>query len=227
MASRNNGRHKQKEEFAVIGLGRFGTSLAMSLVERGHYVLGIDQNPDIVQRAADHITQVVALDSTDEDALRAVDITAFETVVVSIGHNFECNLMTTVALKSLGVRNVVCKARTQRHHDILLRIGADHVVLPEHDAGRRLAHVLTGPGVLDQLELEPGFSITELRVPHSMIDHSLLESNLRRRCGVTVLLVKRGNKVVVSPEPHYVFQPDDLLVVIGNDEDLSRLHELT
>lgn len=220
-------RNGKQQEYAVIGLGRFGTSLATTLVERGYYVLGIDRDPEIVQRTADSITQAVVLDSTDENALRAVDITAFETVVVSIGHNFECNLMTTVALKSLGVRNVVCKARTQQHHDILLRVGADHVVLPEHDAGRRLAHVLSGPGVLDQLELEPGFSLTELRVPQSMVGHSLLESNLRRRCGVTVLLVKRGSALTVTPEPNYVFQPDDLLVVIGNDDDLSRLHELT
>jgi trk system potassium uptake protein TrkA len=220
-------RNGKQQEYAVVGLGRFGTSLATTLVERGYYVLGIDRDPEIVQRIADSITQAVVLDSTDENALRAVDITAFETVVVSIGHNFECNLMTTVALKSLGVRNVVCKARTQQHHDILLRVGADHVVLPEHDAGRRLAHVLSGPGVLDQLELEPGFSLTELRVPQSMVGHSLLESNLRRRCGVTVLLVKRGSALTVTPEPNYVFQPDDLLVVIGNDDDLSRLHELT
>jgi trk system potassium uptake protein TrkA len=220
-------RNGKQQEYAVIGLGRFGTSLATTLVERGYYVLGIDRDPEIVQRIADSITQAVVLDSTDENALRAVDITAFEKVVVSIGHNFECNLMTTVALKSLGVRNVVCKARTQQHHDILLRVGADHVVLPEHDAGRRLAHVLSGPGVLDQLELEPGFSLTELRVPQSMVGHSLLESNLRRRCGVTVLLVKRGSSLTVTPEPNYVFQPDDLLVVIGSDDDLSRLHELT
>jgi trk system potassium uptake protein TrkA len=220
-------RNGKQQEYAVIGLGRFGTSLATTLVERGYYVLGIDRDPETVQRIADDITQAVVLDSTDENALRAVDIAAFETVVVSIGHNFECNLMTTVALKSLGVKNVVCKARTQQHHDILLRVGADHVVLPEHDAGRRLAHVLSGPGVLDQLELEPGFSLTELRVPQSMVGHSLLESNLRRRCGVTVLLVKRGSALTVTPEPNYVFQPDDLLVVIGNDDDLSRLHELT
>ncbi len=216
----------KQQEYAVIGLGRFGTSLAATLVERGYYVLGIDQNEEIVQRIADQITQAVALDSTDESALRAVDITSFDTVIVSIGHNFECNLMTTVALKSLGVKKVVCKARTQRHHDILLRVGADHVVLPEHDAGRRLAHVLSGPGVLDQLELEPGFSITELRVPRSMIGRTLMESNLRRRCGVTVLLVKRGSSLNVAPAPDYVFEENDLLVVIGGDDALVRLHEI-
>jgi trk system potassium uptake protein TrkA len=218
-------RRNGKQEYAVIGLGRFGTSLATTLVDRGYYVLGIDRDPEIVQRIADHVTQAVALDSTDEEALRAVDIAAFETVVVSIGHNFECNLMTTVALKSLGVPNVVCKARTRQHHDILLRVGADHVILPEHDAGRRLAHVLCGPGVLDQLELEPGFSITELRVPQSMIGHSLLETDLRRRCGVTLLVVKRGKSLTVSPTPDFVFEPNDLLVVIGGDDQITRLHE--
>ncbi|NJO05233.1 MAG: TrkA family potassium uptake protein, partial [Chloroflexaceae bacterium] len=186
--SRRNGK---QQEYAVIGLGRFGISLATTLVERGYYVLGIDRDRDIVQRTADLITQVVALDATDENALRAVDIGSFETVVVAIGENFECNLMATVALKSLGVRNVVSKARTKRQRDILLRVGADHVVLPEHEAGRRLAHVLSGPGVLDQLELEPGLSITELRVP-SQWSASSIETGLRRRFGVTLLVVKRG-----------------------------------
>lgn len=219
-------RNGKQQEFAVIGLGRFGTSLASTLVDRGHYVLGIDRDVDLVQRIADRITQAVALDSTDENALRAIDIAAFETVVVAIGHNFEANLMTTVALKTLGVRNVICKARTQMHHDILLRVGADQVVLPEHDAGRRLAHILSGPGVLDQLELEPGFSLTELRVPRSMVGRSLSESDLRRRCGVTLVIVKRGHSLTVSPPADFVFEPNDLLVVIGDDEDIARLYEL-
>lgn len=220
-------RNGKQQEFAVIGLGRFGTSLATTLSDRGHYVLGIDRDAEIVQRVADHITQAVVLDSTDENALRAVDIASFETVVVAIGHNFECNLMTTVALKSLGVRNVICKARTQIHHDILLRVGADKVVLPEHDAGRRLAHILSGPGILDQLEIEPGFSLTELYVPRSMIGHSLIETDLRRRCGVTLVIVKRGHALIVSPSADFIFESNDLLVVIGNDEDIARLHELT
>jgi trk system potassium uptake protein TrkA len=218
-------RNGKQREFAVIGLGRFGTSLATTLVARGHYVLGIDRDAGVVQRVADQMTRAVALDATDENALHAVDITSFETVVVAIGNNFECNLMTTVALKALDVRNVVCKALTQRQHDILLRVGADHVVLPEHDAGRRLAHAMCGPGVLDQLELEPGYSITELRVPAGMVGKSLVESDLRRRCGVTLLVVKRGHSLMVSPAPDFIFERNDLLVVIGNDEDVTLLHE--
>lgn len=221
---RQNGK---QQEFAVIGLGRFGTSLALTLVDRGYYVLGIDREQSIVQHLADQITQVIMLDSTDEDALKAVDISSFDHVIVSIGDNFECNIMTTVALRNLEVSNIVCKARTKRQRDILLRVGANHVVLPEHDAGRRLAHVLSGPGVLDQLELEPGYSITELRVPRSMVGKTIIESDLRRRCGVNLLLVKRGSSLFVSPDADYVFEQGDLLVVLGADTDIARLHELT
>jgi trk system potassium uptake protein TrkA len=220
-------RVNKQQEFVVIGLGRFGASLARTLVGRGFTVLGIDRDRDIVQRLADQITQVVVLDSTDEEALRAVDIASFDTVVVAIGGNFEGNLMTTVALKSIGVRNVVCKATTERQRTILLRIGADKVILPEHDAGRRLAYVLSGPGVLDQLELAPGYSITELRIPRSLVGMTLIESNLRHRFGVTVLLIKREETLTVSPSVDYTFASNDILVIMGADEDIASLHELT
>ncbi len=219
-------RGGKQQEFAVIGLGRFGSSLATTLAKRGHYVLGIDADPQIVQKAAESVTQAVVLDSTDEEALRAIDIVAFDTVVVAIGENFECSMMTTVTLKAMGVHRVVCKARTQRHYDILMRVGADLVVLPEHDAGRRLANVLSGPNVLDQLELEPGFAITEMRVPQSLVGRTLAQADLRRRSGVTVLLVKRGQELNVSPPADFSFADDDLLIVIGSDADLARMHEL-
>ncbi|NJN65408.1 MAG: TrkA family potassium uptake protein [Chloroflexaceae bacterium] len=216
-----------KKEFAVIGLGRFGQSVALTLIERGYSVLGIDHDREIVQRLSEQITQVAALDATDEEALRAVDIASFDTVVVAIGENFEGNLMTTVALKALDVRYVVCKTTTERQRRILLRVGADHVVLPEHDAGRRLAHMLTGPGVLDLLELEPGYSITELRIPRSMVGHTLIETNLRHRFGVTVLVIKREQTLTVSPSANYMFASNDLLVVLGKNADIARLSELT
>ncbi len=214
------------QEFAVIGLGRFGSSLALTLVERGFNVLGIDRSREIIQRFADDITQVVAMDSSDEDALRAVDILSFDTVVVSIGSDFESNLMTTVALKSLGAKNVVCKASTERQRDILLKVGADRVVLPEQDAGRRLAQVLTAPGVLDQLELEPGYSITELKVPQPLVGHTLSESDLRRRFGITVLVVKHKQSLVVSPPADYTLAAEDLLVVLGANTNIGRLNDL-
>ncbi len=125
-------RRNSKPDIAVIGLGRFGSSLALTLAASGCKVLGIDRDQTIVQHLADDLTQTVALDATDENALRAIDITAFDTVVVAIGADFESDLMATVALKSLGVRRVICKALTERQKSILLKVGADQVVLPEH-----------------------------------------------------------------------------------------------
>ena len=192
-------RRNGKKEFAVIGLGRFGTSLALTLMGQGFHVLGIDHDPEIVQRLSDQLTQAIALDSTDEDALLAIDITVFDTVVVAIGSHFESNLMTTVALKNLNVRHIVCKALTERQQVILLRVGADRVVLPEHEAGQRLAWVLAEPRVLDHLELGPGFSVAELRVPPSMLKQTLVETDMRRRYGINVLAVRRGSALTVSP----------------------------
>ncbi len=214
-------RRNGSQEFAVIGLGRFGSAVALNLIERGYTVLGIDRDPTIVQNLADRITQIVALDSTNEDALRAVDITSFETVVVAIGTHFENNLMTTVTLKSMGVNRVVCKAVSERQQQILLRVGADQVVLPEHEAGARLAWRLAEPRVLDHLDLGSGFSVAELRVPSWLIGQSLMVSGLRKRYGINVLAVKRGSQMIVSPSSDLVLARDDMILVIGADQAIS------
>lgn len=216
-----------RAEFAVIGLGRFGSSLALALVEAGHSVLGIDEDAMLVQRISDEITHSAILDATDEDALREVEITAFDTVIVAIGADFESNLLTTAALKSLGVRHVISKAVTSRQREILLRVGADQVVQPEHDAGRRLAEELIAPAVLERLHLGPDHSVVELRTPPSMAGKSLVELNLRRRLGVTVLLIKREDELLVSPNADTVLLDDDLLVVLGSNTALQALSGLS
>ena len=217
---------KSKPEFAVIGLGRFGTSLALTLVERGYTVLGIDRDRDLVQSLADELDHVVALDATDEDALRAVDVDSFDTVVVAIGTNFEANLMTTLALKSIGVRRIICKALNLRQRTALLAVGAHEVVLPEHESARRLAQSQTMPLVLDQIALSDTHCITELTVPESIVGRSLKETDLRRRFGVTVLAVQRGNQLIVSPTADERFVQGDKLVVLGAVTDTSRLADL-
>ena len=169
-------RKNGKPEFAVIGLGRFGASLALTLASDGYGVLGIDRNRQIVQQLADKLTQTVALDSTDENALRAVDIASFETVIVAIGSDFENNLMTTVGLKNLGVPRIICKALTEKQKTILLGIGATRVVLPESEAGRRLARELTIPRILDQLVLDPEHSIVELTTTEAYTGRTLREA---------------------------------------------------
>jgi trk system potassium uptake protein TrkA len=219
-------RRNSKPEVAVIGLGRFGSSLALTLAAAGCKVLGIDRDRVIVQRLADDLTQTVALDATDEDALRAIDITAFDTVVVAIGADFESGLMATVALKILGVRRVICKALTERQKSILLKVGADQVVLPEHEAGQRLAHSLTTPLLLDQFALGNKHTLTELRVPPSFVGQTLREVDLRGRFGVTLLAVKRADDLIISPPATHRFAADDLLVAIGANEQIARLSEL-
>ncbi len=214
--SRSNGH-----EFAVIGLGRFGSAVALNLTERGYSVLGVDRDPQIVQGLADRLTQIVALDSTNEDALRAVDIASFDTVVVAIGTHFENNLMTTVTLKSLGVRRVVCKAVSERQQQILVRVGADEVVLPEHEAGARLAWRLAEPRVLDHLELGAGFSVAEVRVPQWLVGQSLMMSGLRKRYNINVLAIRRAGQMIVTPPADMLFARDDMILIIGADGSIS------
>ncbi|MCX7939406.1 MAG: TrkA family potassium uptake protein [Thermoflexales bacterium] len=213
--------NSRPQEYAVIGLGRFGSSLARTLMSRGASVLGIDRSAEIVQQMADELTQAVVLDATDENALRDIGITDFHTVIVAIGSNFEANLMTTVALRELGVPNVICKALTTRQRDILLKVGATRVILPEHEAGQRLALELLNPGMLGQLELGPGYAVMEMCTPPSMVGEPLGKSELRKR-GINVLAIKRADRVIVTPAPDTVLKPDDVLVVLGNAQEIER-----
>src|SRR4030042_2877044 len=143
-------KNKDKE-FAIIGLGRFGGSLARRLESLGHPILGIDVDPRLAKEIGDEITEAVILDATDEDALRQVDITAFQTVVVAISGNFEVNALITSTLKKLGIPHVISQSNTDRHREILLRIGADRVILPSGEGGYQLADELSIPGMLGRL----------------------------------------------------------------------------
>lgn len=219
-------RRKRKEEFVVIGLGRFGSSLAIALEAAGHHVLGIDTRPKLVQKYSNVLTHVVSLDATDEDALRAVDIMAFETVVVAIGTDFEASVLATSALKNLGIANVYCKTTSRRQADILRRVGADRVVQPEADAGRRLAEDLLAPTVLERFHLDPSYSIAELTVPHSLVCLSLAQSNIRARYGISVLVIKRGSQLMTSPAPDTILLEGDMLVILGKDEEIETFSQL-
>jgi len=195
-------------------------------MERGCNVLGIDRDRNLVQAMADEVTQAVALDATDEDALQAVDIHSFDTVIVAIGTDFESNLLTTLALKSLGVRRIVCKALTERHRTALLAVGANQVVLPEDESARRLAVSLTVPQILDQLALSTDHSISEVRLPSSLAGQTIREADLRVRFGLTVIAIKRGADLLVSPPADLTLLTGDLVAVIGHNEQIARLSEL-
>lgn len=217
----------REQEFAIIGLGRFGTSLALELEKHGQRVLGIDRDQEIVQRLADEITQAVGMDATDEDALRAIDITSFDTVIVAIGTDFESNLMITVSLKQLGVQRVICKAVNDRQRTVLARVGADLVLLPEVEAGERLARDLISPGIRSQLRLGRGFSIIEVPLPAELVGQSLAQADLRRQYSVNVLVIERGEQMVVNPDADSMLTTGDVLVMLGPDEQLQRFTALS
>ena len=218
-------KHQNKSEFAVIGLGRFGASVAQTLTDRGFTVLGIDRNMRVVQELADEITQTVALDATDEDALRAVDIAIYRTVIVAIGADFQSKMLTTLALKSVGVKRLICTASNEREKVILLKIGADEVVLPEYDSGRRLALGLAMPTLLDNLPLGRGYSISEVQLPAAFVSKMVRDTDLRIVFGLTLVAIKRGEDVLISPSADEIYKQGDQLVVIGKIEDLDRLSE--
>ncbi len=214
------------QEFAVIGLGRFGVSLAHKLTELGHNVLGIDKDYALVQTIADDIAQAVSLDAANEMALKAAGIAAFNTVIVAIGEDFEANLLITSALKSVGVKHVICKTNTDRQRAILLRIGADQVIQPERDRGERLAMELSVPTMLEHVPMGAHHSIAEIKLPKRYESQSLAQSNLRQRYGLSVLVIRREDTLIVAPPSNAILQKGDVLVVLGENDSIAKVSDL-
>ncbi|HJS17234.1 MAG TPA: TrkA family potassium uptake protein [Anaerolineales bacterium] len=211
------------KEIAIIGLGRFGGSLARRLETLGHRVLGIDSDPIIVKELADEITGAVVLDAMDEDALRQVDITAFHTVVVAVSSNFETSVLLTSTLKNWGIPQVISKSNSNRHREILLRIGADRVVLPEEESGYQLADELSIPGMLEVLRLSPDYSLIEIKAPAGLIGKGI---EAGEPYGVTVVLILRGDDLIINPDPDVRFLPEDILVLVGEKRRLAEFSNI-
>ncbi len=213
-----------KKQFAVIGLGRFGTSLCRTLTAHGHEVLAIDNDFARVQEAINTriATHAIQLDSTDEEALKAVGIKNFDVVVVAIGTHKEESILTAVILKDLGISQVVAKAMDSRHGKVLEKIGADKVVYPERDMGERIAHNLMS-NTLDFFEIAPNFSIIDVKAPAFMVGKTLRDLQLRIKHRVTLLAIKREEKNIFIPTADDLIAKEDVLVMMGNDDDLGKI----
>ena len=215
-----------QREFALIGLGRFGSSVARTLYEAGCSVLGVDRNPARVQAMADHATHVVEADATDEEVLRSLGLRNFDVVVVSVGTQLEASVLITLMLKEMGCSHVVAKASSELHGKVLQRTGADRVVFPERDMGVRVARSLITENVVDLIELTPDVSIVEFAAGGQLVGRSLRELHLRARYGVTVLAVRRGSRVMVPPPAEEKIRAGDVLVAVGANRDLERVEAL-
>jgi trk system potassium uptake protein TrkA len=199
---------------AVIGLGRFGGSLASQLVVEGVEVLGIDSSEALVQRYADALTGTAVADCTDAEALRQLDVNHFERVVVGIGSDLEASILTAAALVDFGVPNIWAKANTREHGRILERIGAHHVVLPEHEMGERVAHLVVGR-MLDYIEFEDDFAMVKVIAPDSVLGVPLAQSKVRSRYGITVVGLKRPGQEFTYATQDTVPQLGDTVIVSG------------
>ncbi|MEQ4207508.1 TrkA family potassium uptake protein [Actinopolymorpha sp. B17G11] len=214
------------DSVVVIGLGRFGSAVAGSLVRLGHDVLGIDENLDLVQRWSDRITHVVQADATDAETLRQLGVADFGRAVVAIGTDIEASVLTVLALEELGVADVWAKAISDKHGRILERTGAHHVVYPEADMGERVAHLVTGR-MIDFIEFDDGFAIAKTGTPGEAGGKTLEQSRLRSKYGITVVGVKRPGMDFTYARPETTTHAGDLLIVSGPTIQVEKFAALT
>ncbi|EJT5913127.1 TrkA family potassium uptake protein [Clostridium perfringens] len=211
------------KQFVIIGLGRFGSSVAKTLYALGHDVLAIDSNEDLVQEISDSVTHAVQMDATDENALRTLGLRNFDVAVVTIGANIQASVMATLLVKDMGIKYIIAKGNSDLHAKVLYKIGADRVILPEKDMGVRVAHNLVSSSILDYIELSPDYSIIEIESPKEWYGKSMKELSLRSKYGINVMAIKKNNEVNISPDADDVINKDDIVVAIGSAEDLTKL----
>lgn len=214
-----------KREFAVIGLGRFGGSICEELSREGMKVLAVDSNESKVNGFKNIATHAVIADSTDEQTLKDIGVKNVDHVIVAIGENIQASILTTVILVDMGVGNITVKAQNDYHEKILHKIGAHHIVHPERDMGRRLAHSLISSNILDYLELSEDYSMVEVRAGRKMIGKSLIELNIRAKFGCNVVAIKQGKDINVSPLADDQIKTNDILIIIGADKNISRFEK--
>lgn len=225
MAKRGRAPGDTSGGVVVVGLGRFGKSLALELVEQGTEVLGVDADRRVVQSLAGRLTHVVEADSTNEDAMRQLSVPAFSRGVVGVGTDLEASILSASVLLTLGVEDVWAKAISHAHGRILTQIGVHHVVRPEHDMGKRVAHLVSGR-LMDYIEFDDGFAIVKTLASEELWDVPLSRSIPRSRHGVTVVGIKRAGEGFTYATPETVVHRGDVLIVSGERVAVERFAEL-
>lgn len=215
----------RKRQFIVIGMGRFGFSVATCLYKAGYDVLAIDKDIEKIEEISSEVTHAVALDATDEKALSSVNIEDYDTAIVSIGGSIQESLLVTLLVKELGVNEIICKGQGELHGKLLKKIGASRVVLPEKEMGIRLANNLKFKSLFDYIEISKGSSIAEFTAPKEWINKTIGDINIRAKHNVTLIGIKYGNNsdVDVNINASTVIKEHDLLILIGKDDKLSKL----
>ena len=219
-------RKPSSDVVVVLGLGRFGKSLALELMEQGTEVLGIDSNEAVVQKVSHRLTHAAVADTTDEESLRQLSVHDYDRAVVGIGSDLEASLLTASALINMSVPNVWAKAISNAHAKILRQIGVTHVVRPEHDMGKRVAHLVRGR-MMDYIEFDDGFAMVKTTPPATVVGKRLGETTVRSTYGVTVVAIKRPGEGFTYATADTVIAPGDTIIVSGQVRDTERFSELT
>lgn len=214
------------KSYIVIGLGRFGTTLARQLCLQGAEVLAMDIHSDLVQQVAADVTHAVVGDAQDKEVLRALGVSNFDCAIIAIGTDLAASVLTVMNLKELEVPQIVCKAHDETHKRVLLKLGADRVEIPEKENAGRLARSLSSPNVLDYIELSEDCGIIEVPVPKNWQGKTLKELNVRAKLGVNIIAVEQGSTINVSPAADYCICSGDILVVLGESAALEKVQKL-
>ena len=216
----------KRKQYVVFGIGRFGSSLCKTLCDMGHEVLAVDGREDVINDIAPYVTQAIQMDATDEDAIDRIGLRNFDGAVISIGDNVRDSILVSLLCKEAGVPYVVSKATDELHAKVLYKVGVDRVVFPERDMGVRVAKSLIAPNVLDLINLSEDFSLESIQVPRDWAGKTLHEVDVRRKYGVSVLLVQREGEVLMELSRDFRLQPQDVLMVLGQKHDVEKVEGL-
>lgn len=212
--------------YLVVGLGRFGSEAARCLSQLGCEVMALDSKNELVQQISSDVTQAVVADARDKEVLKALGANNFDCAIVAIGDSLGDSVLATMNLKELGIPYLVCKAHDETHRQVLLKLGADKVVIPEQEQANRLARNLCSPNVLDYIELSDTFGILELPAPTPWVGKSLKQLDVRAKLGVNIIAVKHGKQINVSPGADYEILPGDVIEILGDAEALNKVQKL-
>lgn len=214
------------KSYIVIGLGRFGSSLARELCQQGAEVLAMDVHNELAQRVANEVTHAVVGDAKDKEVLKALGARNFDTAIVAIGEDLAASVLIAMNLKELGVKNVVCKAHDETHRKVMEKLGVDRVVIPEQEYAQRLARNLVSSNVLDYIELSDDCGIIEVPAPAGWVGKSLKELNVRAKYDVSIIALMDNGKTKVSPGANDVIGASTVLSVLGNNAALEKVQKL-
>lgn len=227
------------KQFVVIGLGRFGKSIAQALSEKNFEVLAIDENEDRIKEMEGIVSQAVVMDATDDKALKELGVADFDTAIVSMGETVEDSIMITLSLKEMGLRQVIVKAKSELHSKILKRVGADRIIFPEREMAERLAESLASPKIFDFIELSKIHGIIEIVVPKKFVNKTLGDLKLREKYKVSAIAIKRKvpitkpdgstdfkEEVIIGPGGDSELISGDILILLGKNTDLDKIEKL-